>query len=488
LSTEAWARLLAYAARASAKPEFDVEERDHRLAIAKALRDLLEAPRDDLVSLDERLEGVFRGTYNGPHYELTLRHQNEWLKGWAAADETSLRAALAAFLEVGEDADSRFAHFARSTEEAQVAGTVEADPTMVLAFGSLFNFAIEPEALPVIRHSLFRRLERILGCEPAPAGSVTEQYGHHLAFARRLQAAMEEEGIPIRDMVDAQSLIWSAAMDRDEWEQKPTPQSDSASSVMTRCIDLLRSHPAGVIEEISPSDLPNRGIPRRRYLALGRLGLDCIRLAMLAAPTPKEKVRSILDLPSGYGRVLRHLKAEYPEAGLTACDIDRDAVDFCAATFGATRLYGEVHPRDLKPESQFDLIWCGSLLTHMDAPMWVEFLDFFESALLPGGVLVVTTHGRSIAALMREGRRFMPNEQRREAILRSYADTGFGYADYSTPEEERRALSHPTSYGISLAQPSWVCALFESRPGLQIITYMENRWGGQDVIGCIRVA
>jgi hypothetical protein len=48
-------------------------------------------------------------------------------------------------------------------------------------------------------------------------------------------------------------------------------------------------------------------------------------------------------------------------------------------------------------------------------------------------------------------------------------------------------MSLPVSYGISLTDPSWVCNLITSRPHLQLMTYMENRWGTQDVVGCVRV-
>ena len=39
---------------------------------------------------------------------------------------------------------------------------------------------------------------------------------------------------------------------------------------------------------------------------------------------------SILDFGCGFGRVLRMLKAAYPEARLTAADVKREGVDFCA--------------------------------------------------------------------------------------------------------------------------------------------------------------
>src|SRR3954452_15793510 len=91
-------------------------------------------------------------------------------------------------------------------------------------------------------------------------------------------------------------------------------------------LEALREHPNGVITEISPDDGMYAHDPspdaRMAYFAHGRVALDVIRLALLAAQ--KETVEAILDLPSGYGRVMRFLKAEYPDAELTACDVIRD--------------------------------------------------------------------------------------------------------------------------------------------------------------------
>jgi SAM-dependent methyltransferase len=241
--------------------------------------------------------------------------------------------------------------------------------------------------------------------------------------------------------------------------------------------------------EISPRDHMFNTDPNPvNYHALGFGALDCIRLAMLAAQ--KETLSSILDLPSGHGRVTRILRAEFPAARIAACDIDHGGVDFCAETFGATPVYGHERPQDIQIDDTFDLIWCGSLLTHMDRPRWEGFLDLFESALTDRGILVFSTHGRCIVPRLRDpafAKLYLDSDQRREAILHSYEETGFGYADYQLPDDVRENLSLPRNFGISLASPSWVCSLIQAREGLQLLTYLEGRWGAQDVIACIRV-
>jgi SAM-dependent methyltransferase len=246
---------------------------------------------------------------------------------------------------------------------------------------------------------------------------------------------------------------------------------------------------AGVVNmEISPRDHMFNTDPNPvHYHALGFGALDCIRLAMLTAQM--SDVESILDLPSGHGRVSRILRAEFPDARLTACDIDHDGVDFCAETFGAQPAYGHERPQDIELGDTFDLIWCGSLLTHMDRPRWDEFLDLFESALVPRGVLVFSTHGRCIAPRLRDpdfARLYLDSDEKCKTILRDWAETGFGYADYELPDDVRESLSLPRSFGISLASLSWVGALLQERR-LQLLAYLEGRWGSQDVIACMRV-
>ena len=145
---------------------------------------------------------------------------------------------------------------------------------------------------------------------------------------------------------------------------------------------------------ISPDDAMHRA-GRYHYFEFGRAALTSIRAARVSVGSPP--VGSILDLPSGHGRVLRYLTAAFPEANVVACDIDRDAVDFCAATLGAQPVYSAVHPSDIQLDREFDVIWVGSLLTHLDAPFCDEFLDFFARHLSNGGVLVMSFHGTSTA-------------------------------------------------------------------------------------------
>ena len=69
-------------------------------------------------------------------------------------------------------------------------------------------------------------------------------------------------------------------------------------------------------------------IDERQYFNVGRSALECIDICLRAAQMGVFDVKRILDLPCGHGRVLRYLRAAFPEAEITACDILRDGVDF----------------------------------------------------------------------------------------------------------------------------------------------------------------
>ena len=223
------------------------------------------------------------------------------------------------------------------------------------------------------------------------------------------------------------------------------------------------------------------------YFYGGASALKQIILAMLA--TGKQSFQSILDMPCGHGRVLRFLKARFPNASLAACDLDRDAVDFCADTFGAEAIYSHKDVRDVVIEKKFDLIWCGSLLTHLNQEAWPVFLDFFADHLEEGGLLIFTTHGRFSVKKLREQEidhslklreqeiDYSLNSQRIPDLFRQYLSTGFGYLDYE----------HSSDYGISICSPTWVVSLIEPHPHLKIVSLTEMGWDNhQDVIACTR--
>ena len=245
---------------------------------------------------------------------------------------------------------------------------------------------------------------------------------------------------------------------------------------------LYETRVASVSTDISVDDGMFEG-DLEHYFSVGQSALRCIRLGMLAAG--KDHVTSLLDFGCGFGRVLRVLKLAFPKAELAARDLSRDAVEFCKAKFGAEPLLSREHATDVVIDRKFDLIWCGTLLTNVDAVQFLDFLKLFRSLLLPGGLLVFTTHGPFVVGRLRNGefsygldRAVVPS------LIAGYDEQGFGYANYP-PEVLLRVGVN--KYGISISRPSWVCRQIEDIGGLQLLTYTEKAWDNhQDSIACLK--
>jgi SAM-dependent methyltransferase len=211
------------------------------------------------------------------------------------------------------------------------------------------------------------------------------------------------------------------------------------------------------------------------YYKVGLSAIRCIEEALAQANLTK--VRTILDLPCGSGRVLRFLAQRFPEAEITACEIQRGPVQFCVRTFGAQPAFSSVNLDEVTLAKKFDLIWCGSLATHLNERDIVALFRLFARHQAPGGLVVFTTHG-SFAAHRVSRREFdysIPDDQI-ERIGRDYTQAGYGFADYNG---ER-------NWGVSLTSPEWIRARVRELGGLREVYFQERGWDNhQDVFGFV---
>lgn len=254
-----------------------------------------------------------------------------------------------------------------------------------------------------------------------------------------------------------------------------TGPTDATLETLVRLVESEPDMP--ISREIDPADDMHAGSDGH-YFAVSASALRAVRLAMATAG--KTSARAILDLPSGYGRVLRSLRAAFPDAEITACDLDRGAVDSCARTFGAIPVYGHVDPEHIElPPSTYDLIWCGSLLTHLDAGRFDRFTDVFERSARVDGVVLVTTHGRRVAELIRGGHDYYGlGAKGSRSLLQRFERRGFAYRDYPSR----------SGYGMALCSPSWVVDRLTRSRGLRIVWAGEAAWAShQDVFAVVKV-
>ena len=223
---------------------------------------------------------------------------------------------------------------------------------------------------------------------------------------------------------------------------------------------------------VSPRDgMVASGVPEQ-YFDLGRRALELIHFSSILCDKPHYP--DILDLPCGHGRVLRWLRAQYGYAQITACDLDRDGVDFCAGQFGAKPVYSQPDLRQLPFQAQFDLIWVGSLVTHLSEDRWRATLDCLIKWTRDCGVIVFSTQGRCFTSLLASGRRDVAENIDKSALLDEYARTGFAYQKYFEKEHG--------DYGVAVTSPEWLMRVLQQYPDVIMRAYLEEAWGMQDVV------
>jgi SAM-dependent methyltransferase len=231
-----------------------------------------------------------------------------------------------------------------------------------------------------------------------------------------------------------------------------TPSGDSVEFKITpEEKRLLRK----VKRRIHPNDTMNP-YGEGQYVAVGLSALRAIDASVCAAEIAPS---SILDMPSGYGRVTRFLKARYPDANLAACDLEREGVDFCVSYLGADAYYSDSDLRKVNLGRRFDFVWVGSLLTHFDERRIDDALDLYRRHLEPSGLLVFSAHGRGAVERIEAGETYGVNV---EELLRGYHSSGFGYSAYPSQ-----------CYGVSLSSPDWVRAKMK---GWREVWFSEKAW------------
>jgi len=238
---------------------------------------------------------------------------------------------------------------------------------------------------------------------------------------------------------------------------------------MTRMLTLPAGFAfPGLNREIAARDSMYDGRDEH-YLSVGASALDCIADA-LGGDVPG----AILDLPCGFGRVTRFLRAAFPRAAITVCDLEREGVDFCAAAFGARPVYSTEDLARLVIPGRFDLIWVGSLITHLALGQTRALLNALAGVLSPDGRIVASAHGPGIADGLKDwGYGLEPREA--AALLTTYGETGYAHCGYGGG----------AGYGISLSDQLFWTQHFATG-ALEMPRYRAQAWDQHQDIMVLR--
>ena len=186
------------------------------------------------------------------------------------------------------------------------------------------------------------------------------------------------------------------------------------------------------------------------YAQAGESGVEGIREALALAGKDWSEIDVALDLGCGYGRVLRYLCGILEPGRITACDLDPRAVAFCAAELGARPLLSRPDLRQV-PFETYDLIWSGSLLTHLPPTGADRFIGLLPDLLRPEGVAIVSFHGTH--SLGRLGDSYGGDHaQEADAIRSEVEHHGTAYRPYPG----KFASYDDSGYGMAWHLPSFL--------------------------------
>ncbi len=235
--------------------------------------------------------------------------------------------------------------------------------------------------------------------------------------------------------------------------------------------------------EVSRASHPNDELYNEHYLNVGKSAIGAIAASLCAAGFHSPK--RVLDLACGYGRVARHLRIFFPDSELVCCDLYPEMVTFCSESFDCKGVESKEDLSKLMFDNPFDLIWCGSLLTHTDKYLFREGLELMRRSVANPGLVVCTLQGRQAVKIQNNDWKVCDDNLFRPAERELYR-AGFAFIDTHSGNERSQQVHYLNAQfggGFAYSMPSYVAKFIEDFDDVCLYMYREAGWNWhQDVL------
>lgn len=214
------------------------------------------------------------------------------------------------------------------------------------------------------------------------------------------------------------------------------------------------------------------------YISVGVSAIQNIEEALKLGNKQFEDLNSVLDIPCGHGRVLRHLVKKISPGKITACEIIEDAVDFCVKEFGCKGFISSNDFNKLTFPEKYDLIWVGSLFTHLREDYFIKLFEVLINYLNKDGIMVFTAHGSYSLERLDS---YLLSYDSIEAVKESL-EKGNGFCFF--PEKEN------PHYGVSISLNEYIEKLIKIKfkDRIKLLLYKHRGWDNhQDVYAIQRI-
>ena len=214
----------------------------------------------------------------------------------------------------------------------------------------------------------------------------------------------------------------------------------------------------------------------RQYVAAGLSAKEAVGKCLDSAGKSWSDVGRFLDFGCGFGRVLRHLLLEMAGAEIIVTDLEEEAVSFCHQAFDVE---GKLSSTDLDTFDlgRFDLIWSGSVITHLSAEDGDAMMGFLRRSLEEDGIAVFSFHGQHALE-------FLPTHyglevaKAQDEIKGEVEESGFSFRTY-----RRHILG--SSYGVSFHRHDTMVDKLKAQ-GLEVVAHLPAGWNHHHDVVAVR--